>query len=65
MNPADRDAWRTETLAARTLAGVATVIYGLVTAAASVLPLLQEQDMQEQALIQQVKTIWRLILLIH
>ena len=55
MNPADRVAWRTGTFAARTLAGVATTIYGFVTAAASVLPLLQKQDMQEQALIQQVR----------
>lgn len=31
------------------------MIYGLVTGVASVLPLLQEQDMQEQALIQQVR----------
>lgn len=41
-------------LAARTLAGVATLVYSLLTSAAGVLPALQEQDMQEQALINQV-----------
>lgn len=41
-------------LAARTLAGVSTLVYSLAANAAAVLPMLQEQYMQEQALIQQV-----------
>lgn len=55
MEAADREAWRAETLASRTLAGVATMIYSLVASASGVLPILQEQDMQEQALIRQVR----------
>lgn len=43
-------------LAARTLAGVSTLVYSLTASSAAVLPVLQEQDMQEQALIQQVCT---------
>lgn len=54
-SPRDRAAWRREMLAANTLAGVATMIYALVTSAGSVLPLLQEQDIQEQALVRQVR----------
>ena len=66
MDAADRESWRAETLASRTLAGeaetlasrtlagVATMIYSLVASASGVLPILQEQDMQEQALIRQV-----------
>lgn len=45
-------------LAARTLAGVSMLVYALSTSAAGVLPVLQEQDMQEQALIQQVGAEW-------
>ncbi|CAM9749075.1 unnamed protein product, partial [Hapterophycus canaliculatus] len=52
-DPAFRETWRKEMLAARTLAGVSMLVYALVTSAAGVLPLLQAQDMQEQALIQQ------------
>ncbi|CAM9142920.1 unnamed protein product [Ectocarpus sp. 12 AP-2014] len=51
--PAFREAWRQEMLAARTLAGVATLVYSLLASAAGVLPALQEQDMQEQALVSQ------------
>lgn len=54
MNPAFRESWRKEMLAARTLAGVATLVYSLVASAARVLPMLQSQDMEEQALTQQV-----------
>lgn len=54
MDPEHRAAWRKELLAARTLAGVATLIYAFVNSAVAILPLLQEQDMQEQALIQKV-----------
>lgn len=54
MDAADRETWRAETLASRTLAGVATMIYSLVASASGVLPILQDQDMQEKALIRQV-----------
>lgn len=53
-DPAFRESWRKEMLAARTLAGVSTLVYSLAASAAAVLPLLQEQNMQEQALIKQV-----------
>lgn len=53
-DPSFREAWRKEMLAARTLAGVATLVYSLLASAAGVLPALQEQDKQEQALVNQV-----------
>lgn len=56
VDPEHREAWKNELLAARTLAGVAIMVYALVSNAEGVLPLLQEQDMQEQALIKQVPT---------
>lgn len=54
MDPAFRESWRKEMLSARTLAGVATLVYSLVANAAGVLPMLQAQDKQEQALINEV-----------